>query len=957
MGRALAVGMSVIATASLGCEDPTTLLWSGVVLRPAALDFGIVPTGREAVRTLVVSNPLPHTLELGSPHWVPRDAPFFVPAEAIVVPPSGEITLEVRFAPMGVGTHQASLVLADDEAHPLVVPVIGQGVERTLRLEGDGGCANAASESFGITRPGEVVRRVVRLVVEGPGTISIERAEVDGPFELATALPASASETEPLVVELSFLPQRSGQAIGRLELETSSGERARLDLCGRATRARLCVDPPRIDLGEVPGGDARTLSVGVRSCGEEEVTGLEARVVAGGALSIGAPPRLMPAGTSTTLAGQFVGADAGPWRDVIEVTADVPESPMVVEVVAEVVTKCDLEVLPAALSLAAVGATLPSLTHPVLIRNRAATPCELVEITSGTPDLFRTTADVEPPLSLLGGELFEVGVHLPQAYYRAFSDVLRIRARGDQTWPVAVHANTAPAGCEVLPRPQFVDFGFVAPGTTSTRTIALEVMALGHVCWWRTATLPSEASSGLSVETQEVEPRLTGSVVVTYAPTREEVLETHVELKVDGRLDPIRIPVRGEALAPRLEVEPAAIDFGPTIDTAERTIEVAAVGPEPVTLTHASFQPAHPELSLVDPLPVRLAPGQRRVLRVRYAPRDPFAERTSLVLWSDHRSRPHVIIAVTGRPADPVALEPGALYLERDLPGDGHRAILRFERPDAPPTEISGQVRGEGLQAPSISPDGRYVAFVAPAAPYPAPLLVRDLVEGTVRATTIVGAWSAVSWRPDVHTDPPHQFVYTAADHTLQIGTPEGLVRPLGAVDPRYVYLQPTWGPRGKIVFVRAPRAGAGGVIAYAPSDLAWIDEVGGPVTIVEGASGNAELREDPVFDPSGRWIAFSTRVGSAEAPFELRAVRVEGTAPSVSLAVSQRLRVRPRFPSWAPSGRLIAFVAVRSRDDPTDDDVFSAAFDPETGRAGPALRVDELSTIPQREGRLVWRP
>src|SRR6185295_818396 len=93
------------------------------------------------------------------------------------------------------------------------------------------------------------------------------------------------------------------------------------------------------------------------------------------------------------------------------------------------------------------------------------------------------------------------------------------------------------------------------------------------------------------------------------------------------------------------------------------------------------------------------------------------------------------------------------------------------------------------------------------------------------------------SWKPEVNTDPPYQFVYTFGDDLFLGSLYGGTLGPLpGASDPNVVESMASWGPGGRIAFVRS--TGTKGTFNIEGSaELYLIDEGGGIAVPVDGAS------------------------------------------------------------------------------------------------------------------------
>ncbi|MCK6549529.1 choice-of-anchor D domain-containing protein, partial [Myxococcota bacterium] len=804
---------------------------------------------------------------------------------------------------------------------------------------------------------GDRVERSVPVVVTGDGLATIVRSTLTGPFELTTPLPAVARDGAPLPLAITFAPDGAGAFDGRLELETDDGVVLTTRLCGDATRAKLCVTPPVIDLGDVPTDTPIATRFDLASCGDDTLTAISARASTA-SITLPPVPSTLAVATSTTITVDVLLRSPGEWRGTITIDADTPDAPEILELRANAVPRCDLEVLPSVIVID--NRSEPRPPSRVLLKNRGPNACTLTRIYTPNVYTFRVREGELLPFDLLPGELYEVVLDPDWSIVSTVvEETLVITARGGQTWTVPLFANVRPAGCALELVPAFFNLGVVAPGQTSSRTVDLSVIIRSPTpCDIGDVELPPGTNPALTVTAPTPGLRLpwdSFQVTIHYSPTREEVLDTFVELKIVGWPEPLRIPIRGEALAPRLCVEPDAIDFGRVRGRAERDIRVTACGPEPVTLTRAPTRTAHAELGLAETLPVTLQPGETRVLHAAYSPRDPFVDATTLVLWSDHRQRPRTRIELSGAPDEIDPADGLTLLVSRRIARDELLDVVSLT--GAPVTRAPKRSEQLCTGCHSMSPDGRYLAFVErnETAPYDS-LFIRDLDTGEVSDTGIREVTRHVSWRPNVDTSPPHQFVYTDARRVLSIGAVgRGFVRDVGVVDDAdQVHLFPSWGPRGEIAFIRVARANASLSSILRASALAVVHEDGGPIRVLVGADGSQEVRTHPEMSPDGTWIAFTEESVGLDWTSELRAVRVDDGAlvqlPRINASVP-----RIRGPTWSRTGRFLTFRSDLRMNGPFG--LYIAPFDAATGLDGPASRISELDSAAEQPIRVEWRP
>ena len=168
-----------------------------------------------------------------------------------------------------------------------------------------------------------------------------------------------------------------------------------------------------------------------------------------------------------------------------------------------------------------------------------------------------------------------------------------------------------------------------------------------------------------------------------------------------------------------------------------------------------------------------------------------------------------------------------------------------------------------------------------------------------------------------------------------------------GANEPSKIQTQPSWGPTGKIVFVRGTAGLDGGEFGIAgPADLVIIPESGGVATPVAGASGTAAENYMPEYSPNGKYIAFTySASGQGTRSAKDSVVRLVEVATGDIKTLPQLNAAGPNsWPTWSKDGKLLSFSSTRSGGKGSAD-IYYAPVDQDTGVDQPAVNMSNVNT------------
>jgi Tol biopolymer transport system component len=255
------------------------------------------------------------------------------------------------------------------------------------------------------------------------------------------------------------------------------------------------------------------------------------------------------------------------------------------------------------------------------------------------------------------------------------------------------------------------------------------------------------------------------------------------------------------------------------------------------------------------------------------------------------------------------------------------------------PVLQTGRRSGDMSLAPTVSPDGRFVAFYARRSLFEIELFVADAETGReikkLAGPTSDSHFDAISfintsgaWSPD-----SRKFAFVAqaeGNHEIAIldvnsADVERRIRVPGVGSVSHV----AWSPNGQTI---AFSGMAGGI-----SDLYLLDLAGGTVRQLTN-DRNADIQ--PAWSPDGKTIAFATDRGQTTdwskmifSPLQLATIDVASGQVSVFSPFTQGKHINPQY---APDGKSLFFIS--------DQDGFSDIYRLELA-SGAVSRVTRLST------------
>jgi hypothetical protein len=376
---AAAVGLGLgLAASGCSCDETFVGLRGALEVEPEALDFGKVPVGGQAERTLTLRNSGNFTLKV---EGFQAALPFVAPDVATATIGTGltrEVT--VRFRPTAVGEAAGALSITTDERDvvPLEVPLTGEGIEAAVRVE-------PLVVDFGeVLWVANTERRTAEVTITNPGTDSFDLTQVELTEGAAGAFGLDVRDVirtfgpgDTGTLQVSYLPVAMGAAQGSVRIATTAPTAPEvvvtllgtavgpvMEVCaGVVTGAELCTaagQVPTVDFGPVPIGTMGSGAIRILNVGDRDL------IVQGQLL--GAPGEIVFSPAFDAL-GQFTVAPGGEQRvdttyapqdyqfDAVNVAlgANAAQRPSQVVAVRGEVPKPKVEVIPRSLTFRVQG--------------------------------------------------------------------------------------------------------------------------------------------------------------------------------------------------------------------------------------------------------------------------------------------------------------------------------------------------------------------------------------------------------------------------------------------------------------------------------------------------------------------------------------------------------------------------------------------------------------------------
>jgi hypothetical protein len=220
-------------------------------------------------------------------------------------------------------------------------------------------------------------------------------------------------------------------------------------------------------------------------------------------------------------------------------------------------------------------------------------------------------------------------------------------------WYLSGHQITLRSGARTQPlvaNPDQLDFGQAEPGSPLTRTVMIRNRTRGDV----EIEAIDMTHDSFRLKTQPGDLRLAAraevEVIVVYVPRIGGVNEGEMLVHLRGDdAEPLRVPLRGETMLPRLAVSTSALNFGEVAsgEGARLPLKVANKGNRPLRVETITVR--GDGFGLVEPFaPTTIAPGKALTVKVAFVPARIGASEGELVVTANDPNNAESTVRLAG---------------------------------------------------------------------------------------------------------------------------------------------------------------------------------------------------------------------------------------------------------------------------------------------------------------------
>ncbi len=799
------------------------------------------------------------------------------------------------------------------------------------------------------------------------------------------------------VVTVTYHPLQRGTANGTVDITTTDAalESVKVKLVGQAQAAasEVCAETKTVGTFECATAENPVLTIDygslllnspvvgrvvrITSKGDAPLSYQGATLLDGTPLAFTLDPdqnagRELAPSEQHTFSVLFNPAVDAAFTGALQVTTNDPAMPLVtvqLKALAATSLSCKLVVSPANITFGSVP-TGSSQDGSVIINNTGTQPCTISNIALAGSSAF--TFNGVPTSGTLAPKTSQTAtIHYAPNSNQNDTGTFTVTS-DDPVTPSAVvtlsGSGVEPPDCVLVPTPTKINFGSVELGDRVIGSVLLNAVSKDGVtpCTLLSAGLATANSNfvmskvTLGIVSKAGGPFGGGTPVgLTYAPTIARDDTTTLVIRYQGGLFggptlTLNIPVSAKSGTKRLCIHPARLHFGAVGVGSSKSLSftLTACGGSAVSVQSLRVVGASSPFALnpAPTLPNGLTAGASMTQTVVASPTTAANVADEIEVLSDDPAFPKQRLPIDMGPETVSADAGEVMYTWQAAPVTTQQeGTVMSTNLQGPPNRspFYGTKAGESCAGcHTVTSDGKFVALLEYGTS-PTMRIVDARTKGAIPLPNIAGGLYP-SWNPNTKTNPPYQFVYNEGKVLKVASAVTGVIGELpGANDPKYISSQPSWGPDGKIVFVRGDgNADAGDFGITGPTDLMVIPESGGTAVAVMGASGTSGQNYLPEFSPNGKYIAYTySAQGQSTRSAPDSEVRLVEVATGSILTLPQLNAAGPNsWPTWSKDGLLLSFSSTRSGGKGSAD-IYYAPVDQNSGVDGPAVNMSNVNT------------
>ena len=528
-------------------------------------DYGGVPVGSSAVRTITVSNEgsadlvVTSTIPLGS-----GDFEISSGHSEFTLYPSGFEEIQILFSPSSSGSKSALLRLEsnDPDENPTNIPLIGQGTEPDITVSpfyhdyGNVPVGSSIGKTFTVSNSGTSDLVVDSTVILDAGDFQIASGDLS-----YTLSPSSSKE-----IGIQFTPTSSGSkgAILRIFSNDPDENPKDVSLSGGGLTPEIAVTPKSFDYGEIDVDSTRIQNFSIYNYGAA-ILNLDSTFLKKNAdftiVDGGGPVSLSPS-QAHELRIRFNPYSRGMKNDTLCIANNDPdENPKTIPLSGLGIVP-DIDISPASVDFESIRIGTTG-TQSLTMTNTGNAILMIESLTLMGSETFQITTG-EGALTLFPSVQTDIRIRFTPDSPGVKNAVLRILSNdpdeGQTDIPVA-GTGTAP---EIGVIPESVNFGIVPIGSNKTDTVIVSNEGSADLVIAGLSIVGAEDFTLASAEIPvSLEPSGTHEMTVTFEPSSDGEKNGLLRIESNDADEGMKdVPLTGGGTQPDIQVIPSSHDYG-----------------------------------------------------------------------------------------------------------------------------------------------------------------------------------------------------------------------------------------------------------------------------------------------------------------------------------------------------------------------------------------------------------